>query len=129
MKNYLHFKAKIKNGVLVPYDEPNLSFLEGEVEVTIKKYKKDRTEPQNNFYWGVVIDILSNALGYETDEIHEILKNMFLKKWVDIKGKEYLIIKSTKSLKTDEFTEYIEKIRRWASIQNGIFIPDPNETR
>jgi len=54
---------------------------------------------------------------------------MFLKiKEVEIDGVIYAITKSTTKLKTDEMEEYLEKCRRYASINLHIVIPLPNET-
>lgn len=93
----------------------------------LRERSKKRSEQQNSYYWGVVVKTLSDELGYETDEIHELLKQMFINPiFKEIKGIEFEIRKSTTKLSTKEFKEYIEKIQRWAS-QEEIYIPDPLE--
>jgi hypothetical protein len=57
------FYGHVENGkVVFDHQEKylvHLSGLEGKrVELTIKKYRKDRSLSQNAFYWGVVIEIL-----------------------------------------------------------------------
>jgi hypothetical protein len=94
------------------------------VEVIIRKPKTKRSDLQNNYYWGVVLEILSKELGYDQDELHEILKYKFLKIESTL-GMEY--IRSTTKLTTGEFEEYLEKIKRWAAEFLGINIPNPNE--
>ena len=58
----------------------------------------------------------------EITGIHEELKRMFLPKIGKLN-----IVKSTSSLNTAEFTDYIENIRLWAAQELGVYIPDPNE--
>ena len=94
------------------------------VEVVIRKYKSKRSNEQNSYYWGVVLDILSKHTGYESDEMHEILKFKFLRKRIN---NEVEYVQSTTKLNTAEMEEYLEKIRRWAAIELFCTIPLPNE--
>lgn len=93
--------------------------------VTIKKVtgRKIRSLDQNSYYWGVVISILCDYTGYEKEEMHEALKMKFLT-IEPARGLPYTI--STADLSTVHFNKYIEIIKRWASIEFGIFIPDPD---
>jgi len=96
------------------------------------KEAKIRSLPENKYYWGVVIEILSQETGYTKEDMHEVLRRMFLKEISHIKGKSDKIIevefsRSTASLKVWEFEEYLENIRTWASSDLGVIIPSPNE--
>lgn len=93
------------------------------VEVIIRKPKTKRSDLQNNYYWGVVLELLSKELGYDQDELHEILKYKFLQS--NAMGMPY--VKSTTKLSTGEFEDYLSKIKRWAAEFLHIVIPDPNE--
>ena len=93
------------------------------VEVIIRKPKTSRSTLQNNYYWGVVVELLSNELSYDQDEMHEILKYKFLQS--NAMGMPY--IKSTTRLSTGEFEEYLSKIKRWAAEFLNIVVPDPIE--
>jgi len=75
-----------------------------------------RSNPQNKYYFGVVVDMISEETGNEPEETHELLKLKFLKPM----GKA-----NTTQLDTREFNLYIEKIQRWAAIELGCIIPDP----
>ena len=86
-----------------------------------------RSTSENKYYWGVVLDILSNELGYTKEEMHSVLKNLFLKELIHIKGKEFESVKSTAELTTTEFEEYLSDIRVFASKDFSIWIPEPNE--
>lgn len=96
------------------------------VDITIKKHKSARSNAQNRYYWKVVVGILADEFGYESDEMHMVLREKFLRIHDD-KHPDFVIAKSTTKLSTVEFIEYIEKIQRWASIEHSIFIPDPEK--
>ena len=96
------------------------------VAVTCEERKKHRSNEQNAYYWGVVLKTIADYAGYRGEQeitgIHEELKRMFLPKIGKLN-----IVKSTSSLNTAEFTDYIENIRLWAAQELGVYIPDPNE--
>lgn len=125
------FKGKVVRGRFYPFEQElydgYLIGLEDKiVNLTIKEFKKNRTEDQNKYYWGVVVKLLGEELGYEKDEIHALLGTMFLKDHIELKGKRYTVVRSTAVLKTDEFSQYIEQCKRFAAEQ-GIYIPDANK--
>ncbi len=94
------------------------------VEVEVRKYTRSRTLAQNRFYHGVVIPILAGHTGYSADEMHEALKLKFL---LDKERNDALpTVRSTTSLTTQEFMEYIEAIRLLAA-EMGVYVPEPNE--
>ena len=96
--------------------------------VTISNKKMKRSIEQNSYMWGVVYDMIADEMGITPDEAHQMLAKMFLKiKEIEVKGVIYAITKSTTKLKTDEMEEYLEKCRRFASMELHILIPKPNE--
>ena len=104
------------------------SLKDGLYDVIIKKHKNKRTIDQNAYYWSTVIHILSDYFGYEPEEMHEELKLKFNP--VESKLQPGKIIGgSTTKMSTDEFfgdeQSYINRIRRWASVEFAINIPDP----
>ncbi len=88
---------------------------------------KSRSNNQNSYYWGVVIDLLAQETGNESSDIHEALKIKFLLKRIDIFGNKIASVGSTADLTSLEFDGYIEKIRVWAAEFLKIIIPLPNE--
>ena len=101
---------KIKDGTLL--------------EVVIRRRQKTRTNPQNAYYHGVVVEMLSEHLGYEHDEMHEIIKSKFLM-YYDHNNLPHR--KSSAGLSTVEMEDLLEKCRRWAAVDFGVNIPLPNE--
>ena len=117
--------GQVKDGKL-KLDAPQsylveLSRLEGQrIELTIRKERHTRSLSQNKYYWGVIIEILSDCFGYDREEMHEALKFKFLKKHEDT---NLVTVGSTAKLSTAEFADYIEGIIRWASIEYQVVIP------
>lgn len=102
------------------------------IEVSYGPLLKNRSDRENRYYWGVVIDILSDYTGFSPEDMHEILKHKFLRKSVWVTNpengtiEEIQITQSTASLTTVKFEEYLSKIREWAATLN-CRIPLPNE--
>lgn len=109
------------------YDSYIQSFEGKTVEMSIREWKKERSDKQNRYYWGVIVKLISESTGYSDDETHSILSSMFLKDHKELGGKRYTVVKSTTSLKTDEFKQYTEECKRFAATELGIFIPDPTQ--
>lgn len=96
------------------------------------KLNKKRSNPQNRYYWGVVLPLIQqgiNNLGNEftIDDTHDYLKAEFNTKDVIIVDELKTIPQSTANLTTEEFNTYIEKCVRFAAEMIGIIIPEPNE--
>jgi len=113
------------------------SFEGQEVILTIKKARKSRTNPQNSFYWGVVLQLVQSGLKDATGEfrtIENIHYNILLKMFspeneiVNIETGECITEKITSSeMTTTQFAEYIMEIQKWSAEFLGISIPIPNE--
>ena len=104
----------IESGKLVLKErEVYLSFLntlEGEVEVIIRKPRKNRTTPQNDFMWAY-LQLVSDHTGDSRNELHEYFKRILLPaKEIKVMGKTIKIPTSTTDLSTKEFGEYLERI-------------------
>lgn len=121
------FYGKIENGKIEIYDRKSLTShlknLEGEIQLLVEKRKKIRSNDQNRYYWGVVIPLVADTVGYDKESAHEALRIQFL---MD-RSQKLATLKSTSDLSTMEFEEYLKKIRQWASEYLGVYIPDPNE--
>ena len=92
------------------------------LELVVKEIE-NRTQLQNSYYWGQVIgspskegSLMSNEMfqGYTKQELHEALKEKF-------------DVKSTAGMEQEEFTEYINKIIRWAAEFADMYIKEPED--
>lgn len=104
-----------------------------QVEVTVKRLRATRSLEQNAYYWGVVVQLLSEHTGYTPEDIHELLKAKFIPKRLAvcdgngvIHG-EFVLGGSTRLMNKLEFGEYMDGIREWAADSLGVVIPDPNQ--
>ncbi len=106
-----------------------------EVDITIGKAKKKRSNPENRYYWGVVIPLIKSGLKditgetYTNQQVHEVLKHRFLKEDIHLNDGEFLErVKSTSELSTFEMEEYLELCRTFAQEFLGVTIALPNES-
>lgn len=106
---------------------------DGRYSVKIEKAHK-RSEQQNRYYFGLVVPLMQKAfkdLGHELSqqETHEFLKAKFNSFEVvnHDTGEAVSVPKSTTKLSKLEFSEYIEKIQRFAAEFLNTQIPNPGE--
>lgn len=125
------FYGTVKNGNLVLDNEQayeaHLMTLDGEVEVITRKRKRTRSLKQNDYYWGVVIQKISEYTGHSAQEVHELMKNLFLRDMLIVNKDIYRSTKSTTELSTKQFIDYIQKINLWALDRLDVNIPEPED--
>jgi hypothetical protein len=100
-----------------------LTLKDGPVEVIVRRARVQRSDNQNKYYWACVIPLISEWSGYEHEEVHDALKQRFLTEHHE-GGLDR--VRSTSTLSTSEFTEYVERCRRFAA-EHGVYVPDPGE--
>ena len=131
------FSGKQVKGMLILDNPVQFSsflrtFGESKLDIVVRKVKKDRSGYQNRYYFSVVVGLIAEHTGMDPMDTHDVLKQMFLNRvvYMPVKDRlrEVVISGSTSLLKTDEFEQYLERIRRWASAELSIVIPDPNKT-
>jgi hypothetical protein len=106
------------------------------IVISVRKHVKTRSNNQNRAYWGLVVPrVLEMFLeaGNDTtpEEIHEYLKEhvgggMFARVLVDPDGKRRPVVRSSTTLTTQEWEDFMTRIRAWAA-ERGVDIPEPNE--
>jgi len=94
--------------------------------LSVNPVKKWHSDQQRSYYFGVVVKLLSEYTGDTMDEMHEILKRLFLSKKVERFGWAVFLCGSTKLLSKGEFAEYINKCIDLAT-EYGVVIPTPEE--
>lgn len=105
------------------------------IEVTVKRHQKKRSPEANSYLWGVCYPLLSDASGYEKEEIHHLMCCKFFgTKVVEIMGER--ITRPVRTTTTNEegepewldpatFGEFIEMVIREASLWYDVTIPPP----
>ena len=78
-----------------------------------------RSLEQNRYYWDILTDISEQVVpgrAYEPSIWHEYLRALFLpERMIELPdGSVKMIEGSTAELKLDEFSEYVEKVMKWA---------------
>jgi hypothetical protein len=106
-----------------------LSRLKGKrVWVSVTPEKQLRNLSQNAYLW-VIYEAIAEWSGHESEEIHEAMKGMFLpKRPLGMPGDKPALtaIGSTTTLTVPEFSEYVDKVKRWAASQ-GCVVPEIGE--
>jgi hypothetical protein len=113
------------------------NFYDKDVIITIKPYRKSRSNAQNRWYWGVAIMAIIPQLKEQTGEVYtkEEIHRYHLEEVIgvdhrirNILGKTVIIFDdiSTSKMSTKEFGEFKDTIQAyWA--ERDIIIPDPNQ--
>jgi hypothetical protein len=106
------------------------------VVISLRKHVNRRSGRQNRAYWGIIVPRvleMFTAAGNDTtkEEIHEYLKEhvggpMFARVLIDPDGKRRPVVRSSTTLTTVEWEDFMEKIRAWAA-ERGLILPMPNE--
>lgn len=110
-------------------------------ELIVRPFKRQRTNPQNAYERGVCCVLLSKAVGYEPDEIHDFLCGTYWG-WKQVacpktpnnpRGIKDVPIRTTTTnengdrdvLNKQDYWDFVEFIQRFGA-QRGVMIPDPD---
>lgn len=110
--------------------------------VEIEQVKSERSMQQNRYLWGVPYKLLSEATGYEAEDLHTYLLGKHFgtklkrvpKTKHNPKGLIEIPVRTTTTdangrrsvLGRTEFADFVEFIKRFASEKCGIVVPDPD---
>ena len=101
-----------------------------DVLISVEDRYRIRSEKQNRYYWGVVIRLIAESTGYESEEVHQLFKKHFLSyKKKSKQGQILEFTKSTAELNWQDFNKYIEQIKTYVrdnEVLRHIVIPDPD---
>lgn len=104
-----------------------LDITKREYEAKIVKKTEKRTLAQNRLYY-LWLNCISAETGNEVEDLHEYLKRTFLgTRYRIIYGEGITTSFSTTDLSMEQFTEYLEKVQRWANVEQGIILPNPED--
>lgn len=110
-------------------------------ELIVRPFKRTRSNPQNSYERGVACLLISKAIGYEPDDVHEYLCGTYWG-WKQVarpktpnnpKGIKDVPIRTTTTdehgerdvLKKQDFWDFVEFIQRFGA-KHGVYIPDPD---
>jgi hypothetical protein len=98
-------------------------------EIKVSKIEKKRSLDQNRLYW-LYLTCISQETGNDKNDLHEFFKRKYCF-WNEINmfNESLITIKSTTTLTTKQFTEYLEKIVIFASQELGITLPNPDDLK
>ena len=123
------FRGRVEKGKLI-LDDPSRflvhqASLEGKkIELVLRKSSSIRSLNANAYYWSVIVKLIADHCGYDSDECHEALKFKFLSDQApDEQG--LVKIRSTASLNVDEFIDYTNRVVVWAATTLQVYIPAP----
>lgn len=107
-----------------------------EVTITVQGHRKQRSNPQNRYYWGVVIPYVinmfqENGTPTDGDNVNHYLKRHvgnLMEPIITPDGDRVLFVRSSADLSVQEFEDYMTIVRAW-SAELGEVIPLPNEDK
>lgn len=106
-------------------------------EILIRKYAKPRSNPANNYLFGVCYGHMSDASGYDKDELHDLMcKKHFGTRIVEFMGvKKSVPARTTTTnengdpevLPVPDFAEFVDFVIREAAMHLDLAIPPPTK--
>lgn len=82
-------------------------------DIEVKEFKSNRSVAQNKRYWRLINE-LGSYLGYEPEEMHQMMKYKYLSYKQEMLGDEMVVIPSTSDLTIKEFIEYCNNVEKFA---------------
>jgi hypothetical protein len=103
------------------------------LRITIEEQTKKRSDYQNAYYWGCVLPAVMETYNkavpekdrLDIEDTHELCKREFNFRYIETKSGQSKLGRSTASLSTIQFGEYLDRIKHWGD-ENGVYIPDPD---
>lgn len=137
MKILPHFKCVLDEDSKISFDDKTDfnkyladTFKVGDIlTITVEKYKSKRSLKSNKYYW-LILNFIAKEIGYnkfEVMDLHTTFKTMFLPKIEKsnvFTGETIETIGSTRILKSDAFSEYVNEVKMYAEKELNIIIPD-----
>lgn len=116
------------------------NFAGKDVVGVFRKLRKQRSNGQNSFYWGITLPEIIEALvdaGYDRylltpENVHEMLKVKFLTVTVpstEFSGEFITLTRDSKSLTTAEWMDYTTDISRWCQEFLNTTLSVPSEQK
>lgn len=105
------------------------------IEVTVRRHRKKHSSEARGYLWGVCYAMLSEASGYEKEELHEAMcARYFGTKVVEVMGQRFERPSRTTTtneagerdeLSAKDYYDFIEAVIREAALWYDVIIPPP----
>lgn len=121
--NHAHYQTKAIT--LIQDLNPNYAW-----KIVATRHRKTRSNPQNAYHWGVIIDLICQDTGNDKNDIHEYLLGEYAG-WetYEVFGrKKVRPARRSHDMNVDQFNDFNEWCSAWAAKNLGIVIPMPGET-
>jgi hypothetical protein len=103
------------------------------VVVQIEREQNARSWQQLKYHWGLVLKMIADETGQDTEAIHDDACERFLttrhvvylnRQTGEVEERD--VHRRTTGLTAKEFAEFVDRVRQWAGEWLGIVIPDPD---
>ena len=102
----------------------------GNYTLSPKKRIKRRSLDQNEWLWMVLTCLeKSSETGSSKEDFHDYYCTKFLRRRIEVNGKETTVISGTSKLNTEKFNEFMEKIYADVATEYGMSLPHPTDLR
>lgn len=96
-------------------------------QVKITKKRGKRSIDQNALYW-MWLTCIEQETGNDKDYLHDHFRTLYIgTELVNVLGSDISRLKSTTTLDTSQFKQYLDKIQIFASTELGIKLPNPED--
>jgi len=96
-------------------------------DVSIKLHRTKRSNDANALYWAW-IGIIAKETGNEREVCHKFFAKKFLGYDVKEFGNDKIaVVKSTATLDTESFSNYMTQVSAYAAQELGIVLPSPDD--
>ena len=98
-------------------------------EVTVKRHRKKRSNPQNAYHWGVIVKMICDETGNSAEDIHEYLLGEHVG-WetYDVLGNlKKRPSRRSHDMNSEDFENFNEWCRAWAASNLAMVVPLPGE--
>jgi len=96
-------------------------------DVAITLHRVRRTVSQNRLYW-LWVNQIADETGNTPDDLHEAFRSMFLgARGVSVGSAEVSVSRSTTTLDTAQFTDFLTRLEAWVTAELSIILPHPED--
>jgi hypothetical protein len=88
--------------------------------------RRSRSLDQNAYQW-FVFEMIAQEFGSDKLTIHAFFSDKFLRVQETISGHTFERIRGTSELSTIDHSKFMEDVRMWCAIEEGIIVPLPGE--